>query len=121
MKFNSNTITHPITTSVIAAFVFSVLSVSAMADNKAALESAVGNNIKVAESSAAVPTAAIPADEDFKKLDQNQDGKVSLKEAVKDKLLSGNFDLVDANHDGAISTDEHAAYKVSTSAKTSAN
>lgn len=120
MKFNSNTITHPITTSVIAAFVFSVLSVSAMADNKAALESAVGN-IKVAESSAAAPAAAIPADEDFKKLDQNQDGKVSLKEAVKDKLLSGNFDLVDANHDGAISTDEHAAYKVSTSAKTSAN
>ena len=90
-----------------------------MADNKAALENAVGGNIKVAESAAAV--AATPTDEDFKKLDLNQDGKVSLKESVKDKVLASNFDLIDANHDGAISAEEHAAYKASISAKTSAN
>ena len=120
MRFNSNTITRPITTSIIAAFLFSGLSVSAMADNKAALESAVGSNIKVAESSAAV--AATPANDDFKKLDLNQDGKVSLKESVKDKVLSGNFDLVDADHDGAVSIEEYASYKSSTApAKTSAN
>lgn len=103
MKFNSSLITHPIAASVITACMLCGLSLSAQAEDKAA-----------------EPSANVPAGEDFKKLDVNQDGKVSLKEAVKDKTLAGVFDAVDANHDGVISTDEHTAYKISLSTNTSA-
>src|SRR3990167_3746215 len=112
MKFNSTVIIRPITSSIIAALMLSGLSVSAMADNKAALKSAIGNNIKIAAETKTTDikvakSSAAPANEDFKKLDLNQDGEISLKEAVKDKTLAGIFDAVDANHDGTISADEH--------------
>ncbi|OGV76099.1 MAG: hypothetical protein A3I83_02130 [Methylotenera sp. RIFCSPLOWO2_02_FULL_45_14] len=126
MKFNSTVIIRPITSSIIAALMLSGLSVSAMADNKAALKSAIGNNIKIAAETKTTDikvakSSAAPANEDFKKLDLNQDGEISLKEAVKDKTLAGIFDAVDANHDGTISADEHAAYKTSLPAKTTEN
>lgn len=50
-------------------------------------------------------------DPDFKKLDGNNDAKISAKEAVKDKNLSAIFDAVDANHDGGISAEEYASFK----------
>ena len=58
-----------------------------------------------------------PADADFKKLDVNNDHKISLKEAVKDKALASNFDVSDANKDGSISTEEYAGYKSAIQAK----
>lgn len=58
-----------------------------------------------------------PVDPDFKKLDANSDGRISLKEAVKDRNLAFQFDATDANHDGMISADEYAGYKASLSAK----
>lgn len=48
-----------------------------------------------------------------KKLGSNNDAKISLKEAVKDKSLAAQFDGVDANHDGMISIEEYANYKTS--------
>lgn len=55
--------------------------------------------------------AKAPADEHFKMLDANKDGKISLKEAVKDKALSGQFDAIDTNRDGMISAEEYASAK----------
>lgn len=57
--------------------------------------------------SAAVKTA----DADFKKLDANADGKISLKEAVKDKALVNVFNITDTNQDGMLTTDEYMNYK----------
>lgn len=63
--------------------------------------------------------ATVKANEaDFKKLDANADGKISLKEAVKDKALANVFDVTDSNHDGMVSMDEYLNYK---SALTSMN
>ncbi|MDD2932907.1 MAG: EF-hand domain-containing protein [Methylotenera sp.] len=117
MKFNSNVITHPITSGIAAALILSSLSITAFADNKAALKNAVGSDtkivaenkipdIKVAESSTK------PIEDVFKILDVSHDGKISPKEAVKDKVLSSNYDVVDANHDGAVSIDEYIAFNV---------
>lgn len=58
-----------------------------------------------------------PADADFKKLDVNNDHKISLKEAIKDKALASNFDATDANKDGSISAGEYAGYKAAIQAK----
>ena len=59
-----------------------------------------------------------PTDPDFKKLDGNSDGKLSLKEAVKDKTLAASFDATDVNHDGMLSADEYANYKTASAIKT---
>jgi hypothetical protein len=59
-------------------------------------------------------TTEAPADADFTKLDVNSDKKISLKEAVKDKALSTNFDMTDMNKDGNITADEYSSYKAST-------
>ena len=64
---------------------------------------------------AATKDMKAPADADFTKLDVNADGKVSLKESVKDKSLSSSFDVVDANKDGSIAGDEYASYKAAKS------
>lgn len=56
--------------------------------------------------------AATTVDPDFAKLDSNHNGKISLKEAAKDKGLTASFDAVDANKDGSINSDEYAAFKV---------
>lgn len=95
--------------------------VNTLADNSSALKDAVGkdykltelktNEIKAAEAKPADTMTKAPADADFKKLDGNGDGKISLKEAVKDKSLAAQFDLTDVNHDGMLATDEYANYK----------
>jgi len=82
-----------------AIFFSSSLIAPAFADNKTAdskkIESAAGKTI----------------DADFKKLDTNTDGKISLKEAVKDKALASVFDMTDADHDGMVSAEEYVNYK----------
>lgn len=117
MKFNfsSKTISS-ITTSAVAALFIAGLSTSAFADNKSALKDAIAKDnqtieIKLAEAKTLDPIAKLPADAGFKKLDSNNDEKISLKEAVKDKTLASVFDVVDANHDGMITADEYAGYK----------
>ena len=57
--------------------------------------------------------AEAPADADFKKLDANGDKKLSLKEALKDKVLAASFDATDINKDGSVTPDEYASYKAS--------
>jgi EF hand len=75
-----------------------------------------GITTQVAMAETKTPTKAVvaeapAADADFKKLDVNSDAKISLKEAVKDKILATNFDMTDANKDGNISAEEYAGYK----------
>jgi hypothetical protein len=99
MKVNSNQIIIKASTTAIALLLMAGIHNVALADNT----TAVKTDGKVAE--------AAPADENFKALDANKDGKISLKEAVKDKALSGQFDTIDANHDGMISAEEYASAK----------
>jgi len=92
-------------------FFSSGLVAPAFADNKAA------------DSKKIEAAASKTADADFKKLDANTDGKISLKEAVKDKSLANVFDMTDADHDGMVSADEYVNYKsaLSTMNKEGAN
>lgn len=122
MKLNSISIIRPVSTSIIALVFMAGLNNLAMADNAAALKDAIKTDIKVAEVKSndmkeVDSLAKGPADDEFKKLDANKDGKVSLKEAVKDKALAGLFDATDANHDGMVSTDEYANYKAASAVK----
>ncbi len=122
MKLNPNSIIRPISASVMALLLMAGLNNLAMADNAAALKDSIKTDSKVAEAKVAATneadlSAKAPADEDFKKLDANKDGKVSLKEAVKDKALASQFDAADLNHDGMVSTDEYSSYKLASAAK----
>ena len=100
------------------------LSTPAHADNRSALKDAISledkvkvSEVKTGEIKAAEATSKTPVDPDFKRLDGNGDGKLSLKEAVKDKALAAQFDATDSNHDGMISVDEYANYKTAPTAK----
>lgn len=122
MKLNSNSIIHPVSTSMIALLFMAGVNNLAVADNAAALKDSIKTGTKVAEAKTTDmkevdPSAKASSDDDFKKLDANKDGKVSLKEAVKDKSLAGLFDVTDANHDGMVSTDEYANYKAASAVK----
>ncbi len=61
--------------------------------------------------------AATQSDPEFAKLDTNGNGKISLKEAAKDKSLTASFDAVDANKDGNVSGDEFTAFKLASTGK----
>ena len=88
MKFKSFANTHPISSSLVFLFFLAGFSSLAVAD-----------------------------DDGFNKLDVNKDGQISLKEAVRDRLLASQFDAIDTNHDGMLSKDEYAVYKVTSSIK----
>ena len=112
IKLNSNSTTRTLSTGVVALLLIAGLNNLAVADNAAALKDAIKTDAKVAEAKTSnmkevdSMTKAPAADDDFKKLDANKDGKISLKEAVKDKTLAALFDATDANHDGMLSGDE---------------
>lgn len=93
-----------------------LVGTTAHADSKAVvIAEAKPGEIKPVEMKAgdikATDAAKSSVDPDFKKLDGNNDAKISAKEAVKDKDLSAIFDAVDANHDGGISAEEYASFK----------
>lgn len=122
MKFNPNSIIHPISASAAALLLMTGLNNLAWAGNAAALKDPIKTSSKVAEAKVAaanetVSSAKATADEDFKKLDANNDGKVSLKEAVKDKTLASQFDATDVNHDGMISAEEYLSLRAVSAAK----
>jgi hypothetical protein len=93
-----------------------LVGTTAQADGKAVVIAEVKpSEVKPAEIQAGdiktTDAAKGGVDPDFKKLDANNDAKISAKEAVKDKNLSAIYDAVDANHDGGISADEYASFK----------
>lgn len=115
MIFNLSTSTKLLMNGVAIAFI-AIAAPNAIADNKAALKDAIGGSVNVAEAKAVdakpiSPSNKLTPDAEFKKLDSNGDQKVSSKEAVKDKALSSQFDISDANHDGSVSLDEYVAFK----------
>ncbi len=107
--FNLNTSISTSKTVAIASFATLLLSgitaQTAMAETKA---------------DSKVVVAAASADPEFAKLDANGNGKISLKEAAKDKGVASVFDAIDANKDGDISAEEHAAYKAASAAPAAA-
>lgn len=120
MHLNTKPVILKVSTTAIALLLMAGINNVALADNTAALKDAIKTDGKTAEAKSTdlKPTdteAKITIDEHFKVLDANKDGKVSLKEAVKDKTLAGQFDAADVNHDGMVSTDEYANYKVALS------
>lgn len=54
--------------------------------------------------------AKAPQDLGFKALDADANGKISLKEAIKDRALAEKFNATDMNHDGAITVEEYALF-----------
>jgi Ca2+-binding EF-hand superfamily protein len=47
------------------------------------------------------------ADDTFKELDQDSDGKISQAEAEANKAVSGSFDSLDGNSDGYVTKREY--------------
>ena len=86
--------------------------------NDAKMVDAKPTDAKPMDTKSADAASKTPTDTDFKKLDGNSDGKLSLKEAVKDKTLAASFDATDVNHDGMLSADEYANYKTASAIKT---
>ena len=54
--------------------------------------------------------AKAPSDIGFKALDGDSDGKISLKEAIKNPVLAEQFNKTDVNKDGAITAEEYAMF-----------
>ena len=122
MNFNfSRKIISPMLAGMVSTLLFAGLSTPAFADSKSATKDAVSEmktgDIKQAEAKPADTMTKAPIDADFKRLDGNGDGKLSLKEAVKDKVLATQFDATDMNHDGMIAADEFANYKTASAVK----
>jgi hypothetical protein len=67
--------------------------------------------VKAADAKKADAALIKTANADFKKLDANTDGKISLKEAVKDKDLVNVFNVTDTDQDGMLTTEEYVNYK----------
>lgn len=104
MKFNLSNITlHLLTAGAVSLLLSTAYMTSAVAETKA------GDSKKMES------TSTKSNDADFKKLDTNSDGKISLKEAVKDRSLANVFDVSDTDHDGMVSTEEYTTYKTSQS------
>ncbi len=89
---------------VVAVSSFAALLFCGIATQTATAETAASDKVMV---------AANTVDPDFEKLDVDANHKISLKEAAPDKVLSVNFDVVDANRDGGVSVEEYASYKAS--------
>lgn len=106
-------IISPIFCGLISTLLFAGISTPVLADSK----SAVKDEMKAGEIKPADAMTKAPTDADFKRLDNNGDSKISLKEAVKDKALAAQFDATDVNHDGMISADEYANYKTASAIK----
>ncbi len=86
-----------------------LLAFTTMSTNALANEDMKAKTVKVADSKTVEQMEKIPADTNFQKLDEDNNGKISLKEAAKDKDLFTKFEKSDVNKDGMITSDEYAA------------
>lgn len=119
MTIKPTSFIRPVSASFVSLLLTIGLNNVAMADNSAALKDAIPTNNTLAEAQVAATTEAevsASGEADFKKLDANKDGRISLKEAVKDKSLTTYFDAADMNRDGMVSADEYTNYKSAASA-----
>jgi hypothetical protein len=56
-------------------------------------------------------SAAVADEETFIKLDTNEDGYISAKEAAADEVLQQSWEATDANQDGQIDAAEFSAFE----------
>jgi len=85
----------------------------------AASKNIVTGDIREAKETAVIAKA--PTNKDFKALDTNNDGKISIQEAVKETVFATQFNATDVNHDRVITADEYALYATSTQEPTTVN
>lgn len=106
MKFSfSNKSTNTILTSIAGLLLVVGSSASFAADSKEVVKAEVKDTKTITK-----VIAKAPSDTGFKALDGDNDGKITLKEAVKDPALVEQFTKTDANKDGAITAEEYAMY-----------
>lgn len=113
MKLISNSILRQVSIKTAAFLFMASIHHVALADDTAELKDTIKMDSKVAELKSTDANEIEAAGEQFKYLDANRDGKISLKEAVKNKALANQFDDTDVNHDGMISTDEYISFQAS--------
>ena len=92
----------------VAIFFSGLVIIGLSTSTFAASKDIVTGDIREAKEKAVIAKA--PTDKDFKALDTNNDGKISIQEAVKDTALATQFNATDVNHDGVITADEYALY-----------
>ncbi|MEE9331884.1 MAG: EF-hand domain-containing protein [Methylophilaceae bacterium] len=114
-SIHSNKSINTMLTSV-AGLLFLAVNTVAIADSKEAVKAEVKDPKAITK-----VVAEAPKNTGFKALDGNSDGKISLKEAVKDPVLAEKFNATDANHDGAITAEEYAMYTSKTEKPTAVN
>lgn len=108
-----------ITKKSVASFFSGLVIISLSTFTFAASKNIVTDDIKEAKEKAVIAKA--PTHKDFKALDTNDDGKISLQEAVKETALATQFNKTDVNHDGAITADEYALYASTSKESTTVN
>jgi Ca2+-binding EF-hand superfamily protein len=107
-------------TKITLAGFFSVLLVASLSTSAVAASKEIRTG-DIKENKVGSVIAKAPVDKDFKALDSNGDGKITLQEAVKNTALATQFNDVDLNHDGVITADEYALYATSLQEPTTVN
>lgn len=108
--------THSITKNTVASFL-SLLLVAGVSITAFSASKEIVTDGKEKREATVIAKATV--DPEFKVLDADADGKISLHEASKDSILVAQFNATDANRDGALTAEEYASY-VSTSKKSRA-
>lgn len=109
-------ITRKLITTCFSLILVAGFSTAIFANNKEVITGDIREN-----KASTTVIAKAPTDLGFKALDMDADGKVSLKEAIKDRALAENFNATDVNHDGAITVDEYALYSSTSKKETAVN
>lgn len=87
------------------------MKTSSLAPSMSIIAALLTNGGTWAASDTTVPTMTDPTAQ-FKELDTNRDGSLSMTEAKGDAKLTQDFKAADTNKDGAVSMDEYQALHI---------